>query len=81
MVLFTTLLARLFVNAFYLDYILVITTTTKITTIMKTYIDAQLQVVRVNNNDIVTASVSVGDPITGRNVTADAPDRRRSIWD
>ena len=47
---------------------------------MKTYIDADLQIVRVNNNDIVTASVNVGSAITSENVNADAP-RRKSIWD
>ena len=49
---------------------------------MKKYIDAELQIVRVNNNDIVTASIQIGNAIhTGENVTADAPERRRSIWD
>lgn len=46
---------------------------------MKKYIDAKLQIVR-SNDDIVTASILTGDPITGgQTVTADAP-RRRSIW-
>ena len=48
---------------------------------MKTYINAELQIVRVNNNDIVTSSVKVGDPINSGNVNAQAPDRRKSIWD
>ena len=48
---------------------------------MKKYIDAELQIVRVNNNDIVTASVTFGSSITSGTVTADAPERRRSIWD
>ena len=50
--------------------------------IMKKYIDAELQIVRVNNNDIVTASqVGIGNPITTGNVNAQAPERRKSIWD
>ena len=49
---------------------------------MKAYNKAELQIVRVNNNDIVTASITIGNPITnGNTVTADAPERRRSIWD
>ena len=47
----------------------------------KTYINAELQIVRVNNNDIVTTSVQIGTSITSGTVTADAPGRRRSIWD
>ena len=48
---------------------------------MKTYINAELQIVRMNNKDIVTTSevVGVGSPITGGN--ANAPERRKSIWD
>lgn len=47
--------------------------------IMKTYINAELQIVRVNNNDIVTASnVSV---IPGATNTVDRAPQRRSIWD
>lgn len=51
-------------------------------TIMKQYINAELQIVRVNNNDIVTASttVNVGNPITGPVGPANTPGRR-SIWD
>ena len=50
---------------------------------MKTYIDAELQVVRMNKNDIiVTSAVGIGNPISGGStVVADAPGRRRSIWD
>ena len=47
----------------------------------KTYINAELQIVRMNNNDIVTTSVQVGNPITGGTHTAEAPERRKSIWD
>ena len=47
---------------------------------MKKYINAQLHFVRVNNSDIVTASVQIGNAITEGTVNADAP-RRRSIWD
>ena len=51
-----------------------------LTIMAKKYIDAELQIVRTNS-DIVTASVTIGGAITDRNVTADAPERRRSIWD
>ena len=47
---------------------------------MKTYINTELQIVRMNN-DIVTASVKVGNAIETGNVTAQSPERRRSIWD
>ena len=48
----------------------------------KTYINAELQIVRMNNNDIVTTStVGIGNPISGGTHTADAPERRRGIWD
>ena len=48
---------------------------------MRKYINAELQIVRMNNNDIVTTSavITKGDPIS--NGSADAPGRRRSIWD
>ena len=48
---------------------------------MKTYINAELQIVRMNNNDIVTTSIGVGDTKTGGTWTAQSPERRRSIWD
>ena len=49
---------------------------------MKKYIDAELQIVRMNNNDIVTTSTRIGDPIIGgQPINANAPERRRSIWD
>jgi len=48
---------------------------------MKKYINAQLQIVRVNNNDIVTTSIHTGTIGTGQTVVADAPGRRQSIWD
>ncbi len=48
----------------------------------KTYINAELQIVRMNNNDIVTNSIAIGSSIgSGQTVTADAPERRKSIWD
>ena len=47
----------------------------------KTYINAELQIVRMNNNDIVTTSVGIGNPINTGNVNAQAPERRKSIWD
>ena len=47
---------------------------------MKTYINAELQIVRMNNNDIVTTStININGSIS--NGSADAPGRRRSIWD
>ena len=49
--------------------------------IMKKYIDAELQIVRMNNNDIVTTSVGIGTPITTPGAVANAPERRKSIWD
>ena len=49
---------------------------------MKKYIDAELQIVRMNNNDIVTTStIGMGTPIISGTTPADAPGRRRSIWD
>ncbi|MBR4546964.1 MAG: hypothetical protein IKO66_02810 [Paludibacteraceae bacterium] len=47
----------------------------------KKYINAELQIVRMNNNDIVTTSVGIGTPISSGNVNAQAPERRKSIWD
>ena len=48
----------------------------------KTYLNAKLQIVCTENNDIVTTStVGVGTPFDSGNHTADAPGRRRSIWD
>ena len=49
----------------------------------KIYNNAELQIVRVNNNDIVTASnpnVTIGGKFTGTPGQIDAPGRR-SIWD
>ncbi len=47
---------------------------------MKTYINAELQIVRMNNNDIVTTSLGVNNnnitPVVGN-----SPERRKSIWD
>ena len=47
---------------------------------MKKYFNAEMRIVSVSNNDIVTASIGVihnnANPIAG-----DAPERRRSIWD
>ena len=48
---------------------------------MKKYIDAELQIVRMNNSDIVTTSIATnGTPITNTGNVANAPGRR-SIWD
>ena len=48
---------------------------------MKTYINAELQIVRVNNNDIVTASMNInnGTVVSDPN-QVNAPGRR-NIWD
>jgi len=40
----------------------------------KTYIDAELQIVRLNNRDIVTTSIITGEISTGI-FDANAPDR------
>ena len=48
---------------------------------MKKYINAELQIVRVNSNDIIATSAQIGVNNTGiSSGTADAPGRR-SIWD
>ena len=48
---------------------------------MKQYIKAELQVVRVNNNDIVTASqLGIGNNTVSNGNQIQAPGRR-SIWD
>ena len=51
---------------------------------MKTYNKAELQIVRMNNNDIVTTSTvnipANGTPITNSGNVANTPGRR-SIWD
>ena len=46
----------------------------------KTYIKAELQVVRMSNNDVIATSGITTHPGMG-NGTQLAPDRRRSIWD
>lgn len=47
----------------------------------KKYINAELQIVRMNNNDIVTTSAIIpNNHNTITNGTADAPGRRRDIW-
>ena len=46
----------------------------------KKYFDAELQIVRMNNNDIVTTSIGMGDTKTSGNWNAQTPGRR-SIWD
>jgi len=50
---------------------------------MKTYNNAELQIVRMNNNDIVTTSttVGIGGVINNSGNVANTPERRRSIWD
>ena len=47
----------------------------------KTYINAELQIVRMNNNDIVTASqLGIGTNTVNSGTQVQAPGRR-SIWD
>ena len=48
---------------------------------MKAYNEAKLQIVQMNNNDIVTTSVQIGNAIDSGHVTGNAPERRKSIWD
>ena len=49
---------------------------------MKSYIDAELQIVRMNNNDIVTASnLSISGNTAADAVYGDAPDRFRDFED
>ena len=49
--------------------------------IMKQYIKAELQIVRVNNNDIVTTSqLGIGSNTVTNGSQVQAPGRR-SIWD
>ncbi len=49
---------------------------------MKKYIDAQLQVVRVQNNDILTVSgLSISGSATSGATYSDAPDRFRDFED
>lgn len=47
--------------------------------IMKAYNKAELQIVRMNNNDIITNSIGVVNNNTNP-ITGNAPGRR-SIWD
>ena len=47
---------------------------------MKKYINPMLQIVAVNNNDIVTASINTPNDRVGNQQQLD-PGRRRSIWD
>ena len=46
---------------------------------MKKYINAELQIVRVTNDVIATSNIGKGGNMSSG--TADAPERRRSIWD
>ena len=49
-------------------------------TIMKKYIDAQLQVVRINSNDIIaTSDLQYGGVVN--DAAADAAGRRMDDWD
>ncbi len=47
---------------------------------MRTYIDAKLQIVQMNSNDIVTTSINTPNDRVGNGVQL-TPDRRKSIWD
>lgn len=49
--------------------------------IMKKYIDAELQIVRMNNNDIVTNSPMSIVNTSHDGVVGDAPDRFRDFED
>ena len=47
---------------------------------MKKYINAELQIVRLNSSDVIATSMNTPTNQVG-NGTQLAPDRRRSIWD
>lgn len=46
---------------------------------MKKYINAELQIVRLNNSDVIATSMNTPNNELG-NGTQLAPERRRSIW-
>ena len=48
---------------------------------MKQYKNAELQIVRTNNFDIVTTSIAVGTKTVGNSDLIQAPERRKGIWD
>ena len=49
---------------------------------MKQYINAELQIVRMNNSDIVTTSMGVNNSVTVSDPgQVNAPGRRKGIWD
>ena len=48
---------------------------------MKKYINAELQIVRMNNNDIVTTSIQMGSPINTPGAVANEPEHSKRIWD
>ena len=48
---------------------------------MKQYINANMQVVPMGNNDIVTTSIGVGNKTVTDPDIIQAPGRRPSIWD
>lgn len=47
---------------------------------MKSYINAELHIVRLNSSDVIATSMNTPNDRVG-NGTQLAPDRRRSIWD
>ena len=47
---------------------------------MKKYINAELQIVRLNNNDVIVTSMNTPNNQVGNGVQL-SPERRRSIWD
>ena len=47
----------------------------------KKYFNAQMQIVSVQSNDIVTASIGVGNKTVNDPAVIQTPERRRSIWE
>ena len=47
---------------------------------MKKYINAELQIVRLNSSDVIATSMNTPNTTVG-NGTQLAPERRKSIWD
>ena len=47
---------------------------------MKAYNKAELQIVRLNNNDVIVTSMNTPNNQVGNGVQL-SPERRKSIWD
>ena len=47
---------------------------------MKKYINAELQIVRLNNNDVIVTSMNTPNNQVGNGVQL-SPERHKSIWD